>query len=46
VSAWGEDGSYADDEYRPEGWGRTRVDEDGTDGVYEFSGVDVSGHWG
>jgi hypothetical protein len=45
VSVWGEDGSHAGYEYRPDGWGRTRVREGEDDVVYEFSGLDVSGQW-
>ena len=45
VSTWDGEEGHATYEYRPDGWGRTRVDEDGTDVVYEFSGIDVSGHW-
>jgi hypothetical protein len=45
VSTWTEDRTHASFEYRPDGWGRTMVKEGDDDVVYEFSGVDVSGHW-
>lgn len=32
-------------EYRPDGWARTHVYADDGDTVYEFTGLDVSGHW-
>jgi hypothetical protein len=45
VSMRHEDLSGTAFEYRPDGWGRTRIKEGHEDVVYEFTGVDDSGHW-
>jgi hypothetical protein len=38
------EGGYRCDEYRSNGWGRTRREGDGEDTIYEFKKLDLSGH--